>query len=55
MEINDVVSKQDTRPLIQITSGPIMIVKWLFDTGAGNTCMSSQQFRLIPIEKRPTN
>ena len=30
-----------------------MVEKWLFDTGAGLTCMSSQQFRLIPIEKRP--
>jgi hypothetical protein len=28
--------------------------KWLFDTVAGKTCMSSQQFRLIPIEKRPS-
>jgi hypothetical protein len=29
-----------------------MIGKWLFDTGVGLTCMSSQQFRQIPIEKR---
>jgi hypothetical protein len=28
--------------------------KWLFDTGAGLTCMSTQQFKLIPKEKRPT-
>ncbi len=28
--------------------------KWLFDSGAGISCMLSQQFRLIPIEKRPT-
>ena len=27
--------------------------KWLFDTGAGITCTSLQQFRLVPIEKRP--
>ena len=28
--------------------------KWLFDTGAGLTCMFTQQFRLIPKEKWPT-
>jgi hypothetical protein len=53
MEINDVVCKQDTRPLIKITSGPIMVEKWLFERGTGITCMSSQQFRLIPIKRRP--
>jgi hypothetical protein len=26
--------------------------KWLLDTGPGLTCMSSQQFRVIPIKKR---
>jgi hypothetical protein len=31
----------------------MMKVKQLFDTGAGPTCMSSKQFRLIPIKKRP--
>jgi hypothetical protein len=30
-----------------------MVEKWLFDTDAEITCMSSQQFRLIPIERRP--
>jgi hypothetical protein len=30
-----------------------MVRKWFFDTGAGLTCMSSEQFRQIPIEKRP--
>ena len=53
LEINDVVRKQDARPLIEIKSSPMMVGKWLFDTGAGLTCMSSQQFRLIPIENRP--
>ena len=53
LEINDVISKLDARPLIEINSSPVMKGKWLFDTGAGLTCMSSQQFRLIPIEKRP--
>ncbi len=28
--------------------------KWLFDTDAGLTCISTQQFKLIPKEKRPT-
>jgi hypothetical protein len=27
--------------------------KWLSDIGAGLTCISTQQFRLIPKEKRP--
>jgi hypothetical protein len=30
-----------------------MVIKWLSDTGSEVTCMSSQQFRLIPTEKRP--
>jgi hypothetical protein len=34
MEINDVVRKQDTRPLIETKSEPIMLGKWLLDTGA---------------------
>ncbi len=54
MEINDVVHRQDMRPLMEIKSEPIMVGKWLFDTGAGIPCMSYQQFRLIPIENRPT-
>ena len=54
MEINDNVHKQDTRPLIESKSEPIMVGKWLFDTGAGISCMSSQQFRLLSIENRPT-
>jgi hypothetical protein len=29
-----------------------MVGKWLFDIGAELTCMSSQQIRQIPIEKR---
>jgi hypothetical protein len=43
----------DARLFIEINLSPIMRVKLLFDTGAGLTCMSSQQFRLIPMEKRP--
>jgi hypothetical protein len=51
MKLNDVVHKQDARPLIEIMSEPIMVGKWFFDTGAGISCLSLQQFRLIPIEK----
>jgi hypothetical protein len=42
MKIHDVVHKQDVRPLIEIKSEPIMVGKWLFDTGAGISYMSSQ-------------
>jgi hypothetical protein len=52
LEINDVVHRQDARPLIEIKSSSMMAGKWLFDTDAGLTCVSSKQFRLIPIEKR---
>ena len=45
--------KFDARPLIEIISSPLMTGKWLFDTGAGLSFMSTQQFRLIPKEKRP--
>jgi hypothetical protein len=31
-----------------------MMDKWLFDTGGGLTCMSTQQFWQILKEKRPT-
>jgi hypothetical protein len=39
--------------LIEIKSNPMMVGKSFFDKGAGLTCISSQQFRLIPIDKRP--
>ena len=51
LEINDVIRKLDTRPLININSSPVMKGQWLVDTGAGITCMSQQQCRQIPIEK----
>jgi hypothetical protein len=54
LEIDDVVCKLDARMLIEINSSSMMKGKWLFDTGARLTCMSSQQFRLIPMEKRPS-
>jgi hypothetical protein len=53
LEINDVVCKQGARPLTEINSCPVKVQKLLFYTGARITCMSSQQFRLIPIERRP--
>jgi hypothetical protein len=31
LQINDVVPRQDTKPLIQLTSGPIMVRKWLVE------------------------
>ena len=31
-----------------------MTDKWLYDTGASITCMSTSKFRSIPINKRPT-
>jgi hypothetical protein len=54
LEINEVVCKFDARPLIKINSSPVMKDKWLFDTGAGLTCMSTHKFKLIPEEKRLT-
>ncbi len=51
--INDIVHRQDARPLIEIKSNPMMVGKSFFDKGAGLTCIYSQQFRLIPIDKRP--
>jgi hypothetical protein len=46
--------KLDARPIIEINSNPMIKDKWLFDTGAGLTCMFPQQFRLILIENRPS-
>jgi hypothetical protein len=44
LEIDNIVCKLDARPLIEINSSPMIKGKWLFDTAAGLTCMSSQQF-----------
>ena len=41
-----------TRPFIKVTSKS-GTSDWLFDSGASVTCMSSKQFRLIPIDQRP--
>ena len=54
LEINDVKSKSDARPMIQVNSQPFMTDQWLFDTGASITCMSTEKFRSIPTNKRPT-
>ena len=48
--INDIVKNNDARPMIEIDSSPVMKDKWLYDTGAGLTCMSSKVFRSIPID-----
>ena len=53
IKINDVHTKTQ-RPLIQIKSVKGLEQKWLFDTGAGLTCMSLQTFRRIPKNCRPS-
>ena len=54
LKINDVTESDDARPMVEINSWPIMKDKWLYDTGASITCMSTERFRAIPINKRPT-
>ena len=53
-EINDVTDANYKRPLIEINSTTAMRKKWLYDTGASITCMSTSIFRSIPSNKRPT-
>ena len=53
LEINDVKSKEDSRPMVPINSQPYMTDQWLFDTGASITCMSTEKLRSIPASKRP--
>jgi hypothetical protein len=52
-EIND-VNTRTSRPFIQIKSIKGLELKWLFDTGAGLTCISSKAFRKIDKEYRPS-
>jgi hypothetical protein len=54
LEINNVIRKLGAPPLTEINSSPVMKGKWLFDTGAGLTCMFTHQFKLIPKGKRLT-
>jgi hypothetical protein len=54
LDIYDVICKLDAGPLIEIDSSPVIKGKWLFDTGPGLSCISTQQFKLVPKEKRPT-
>jgi hypothetical protein len=49
LKINDVTTKT-SRPFIQIKSIKGMEQNWLFDNGAGITCMSSKAFRKIDKE-----
>ena len=51
LKINDVTESDDARPMVEINSWPIMKDKWLYDTGASITCMSTERFRAIPINK----
>ena len=54
VKINDVRSKQTSRPLIQLKTLPGMDQTWLYDTGAALTCISTETFRQISINARPT-
>ena len=51
LEINDIAKKG--RPFIPINSVKGLPKKWLYDTGAGLTCMSLKAFRKIDIQDRP--
>ena len=50
IKINDITKN---RPLITLKSIKGLPEKWLFDTGAGLTCMSLKAFRKINFEDRP--
>ena len=54
IKINDVRSKQTSRPLIQLKTLPGMNQPWLYDTGAALTCTSTETFRQIAMNSRPT-
>ena len=54
IKINDVQSKKTQRPYIKIGSLKGLEQTWLFDTGAGLTCMSLKAFRNIDKEYRPS-
>ena len=54
VKINDVRSKQTSRPLIQLKTLPGMNPDWLYDTGAALTCISMETFRQISINSRST-
>ena len=51
-KIND-VSTKTTRPFIKLETIKGVKDNWLFDTGAGLTCMSTSAFRRIAKECRP--
>ena len=54
IKINDIRSKQTSRPLIQLKTLPGMNPTWLYDTGSALTCISMDTFRQIEINSRPT-
>ena len=47
VKINEIRSKQTSRPLIQLKTLPGMDQTWLFDTSAALTCISTETFRQI--------
>ena len=51
IKINDI--PRTNRPHISLKSIKGLPNKWLFDTGAGLTCISLKAFRKINIEDRP--
>ena len=52
IKINDIRSKQTSRPLIQLKTLPGMHPTWLYDTGAALTCISMSTFRQIAVNSR---
>ena len=52
-QINDVQTKANPRPIIKLKSIKGLTENWLFDTGAGLTCISLKAFRQICQESRP--
>ena len=53
IKINDVNSKRTPRPYIEIETIKGVKWDWLFDTGAGLTCISTDTFRKISKDSRP--
>ena len=54
VKINDMRTRRHPRPIIQLKSITGFTPNWLFDTGAGLTCISLEAFRKICIDERPT-
>jgi hypothetical protein len=52
-DLHDLPTKTNPRPIIQLNSIQGLTQDWLFDTGAGLSCISLQAFRKISPELRP--